>query len=750
MLKLTEFFIKNNKLTTIIVGIIFALGIASYFTLPKQYNPKITVPAFSIMVPAPGLSSQEVSNLVVAPLENKLMEIEGIDEMMGVASENMAGVMTTFVIGTDKEEAKTRLYEKINNNMDLKPLGVQNPIIKTIDPDDLAQIVLAVTYNSNQVVIEGNVVEEDVINKDVAMQRLYGVGDQYVYLRQVANLLKKDLKQVEDTAILEIVGGYKNNVYIDLDLSALESTQTDINFIKQALDNNNFSLPVGEIDLSNQQKIVVDLDGQAIEIDKFKRIVISPPGSPIVYLEEVAEIYPGVKKVEQYSLYNNQPAVFLGISKTASSNSVDVTEAVLEKLAKIERNFPQNIEVKIIQNEGVTAKEATNMLLTNLAQSILIVFIILALALGVRNALNSAITIPLTLSFVFFIALLAGENINRITLFALILSLGMLVDDSTVVVENINRHLQNRFKMGKTKLEAILAAIKEVYSSVILSTVTRFMSFGAMFFVTDMMGEYMGPIPKFMLVTLFTSTFVALVFNPWISFNFYRDVSEKQKDDNKIKLFLNDLAIKLKQNYVALLDYFIAPGEVFVRRRKWLKRGFWLSLLIVIFLPIQLGVFKARMLPKSDQNQVYLWIDTPRSYQAEELRAVQTDLNNFLLEQLPPNLQQIENISTTINLAFPSDFANLFRGSMMRQNSYQLSSRLNLVDKQQRNISSEQWVIAMRPLLRDFLLAKFPDLKIRILEDPPGPPVQATFLAKIKGESSLTEQQLTNFLQFVK
>lgn len=337
------------------------------------------------------------------------------------------------------------------------------------------------------------------------------------------------------------------------------------------------------------------------------------------------------------------------------------------------------------------------------------------------------------------VAFVFGLDINRITLFALILSLGILVDDSIVVVENNARHLADRVRDGRTKKQAILDSVREVGVSIVLSTITRIMSFLGMFAVTGMMGDYMKPIPVFAAIALTASLFVAFSINPFMAHALDRGHGHHEEKDAPI------LA-----HYANFLKKFIGSGKKEKAARKWLKPAFWISLMLVVSLPIAMDVFRARMLPKADKEQAYLWVDLPRDAKAAESEKAARFAADILLDltnELPEDLRIATSVSDTSGERFLPDFANLFRGSQNRRLENQSSLRVNL--SEEREISSEEYVIRVRPILRDRLLEKYPDAKIRLLEDPPGPPTMATFHVKLKSEVGLPAESLVRFAESV-
>jgi len=738
--KLAEFFIKNSKITIVLLIVSLIVGLWSYIILPKQYNPTIIVPAFQVSVPAPWLDTKEVSRIVVSPLENKIMELEWIDKVYWYATDNFWGVMVKFHVWVDKEKAKIRLIQKIRENMRLKPLWVKDPLIQTIDPDELPQIVFAIKYIWKKLDTEKS----------------------YIYLRQIANILKEKIKTIPNVTTLDIVWGYKKNIIVELDLNKIEAKNTDVMAVYQALQKNNLNLPAWNINTKSWEKIFVELDWKFDNIDKLKKLVVSNINWNIVYLWDVANIKYWVKRLSRTSKYYSNSwsynMVLLWVWKAIWTNAVFVTNDVKKKIKELKKTLPKDIDIEIIQDEWKKAQDATNMLLINLVESIVIVFWVLALYLWMKDAFNTAVSIPLTLALVFFVALIAWENINKITLFALILVLWMLVDNSTVVVENIARHLNERIHTRKTKLEAVLEWTQEVWAWVILATITRLLAFWSMFAVTGMMGEYMKPIPKFAIRALLLSLLVAFTINPWISYLSAKDFNE---NDDKKEHKEKESPLKIRKKYLAFMKLFIDDTKKARSRRKLFRLWFWLSLFLILILPIYFGIFKARMLPKSNQNQIYIWIDAPRSWNINKTSLVEEDLAKWLIDK-NNTFWVVKNITSTIWQHYTWDFANLFRWGLNRIWENQISARVNLVSPSEyeekywkTRPTSEEFTIKIRKKLRQYLLTKYPDIKIKLLEDPPGPPVRSTFLMKIKTEANKENTQkfvnkIYSFVQKIK
>lgn len=715
--KFAEFFIKNSKLTIVIILVTLLSWIGSYIIIPKQYNPTIIAPAFHILIKSPGMTSDENKRLITNELENKIMEIEGIDEVFWVSGDNYVWVMVKFKVWENSENAKIRLNQKLNQNMELKPLWVETPIIKAITPDELPQITYAISY---------------IGDNPLSLQ------EQQIYTRQITQHIKNELKLVKNITTLDIVGGIKNNIVILLDLDKIESFHTDIMEVSQVLQKNDLSLPSGNFHLKNGERVFLETSGKINTIDELEKLIISNRNGKIVYLWDIATFSHWEKRLSSYVNYSNKElqgntSVLLWIGKQTGTNGVFVTNAIKSKMEEIEKNIPSDVQITIIQDEWYEAQIATGHLITDLILSIIIVVFILVLFLWWKNALNTATSIPLILWLVFLYAFIVWYDINRISLFALILVIWMLVDDSIVVVENIHRHLEERKETGKRKQEAILEAVQEVWPWVVLSTITKILSFAGMFAVTGMMWEYMWPIPKFAIIALLFSIIVAFSINPWISYLTTKDIHH---DDTLKKTLKRKWKYDIRNIYLKLMNIFIRDDKKALRNRKIFKITFWISLVLVILLPISLWIFKARMLPKSNKDQVYLWIDAPRGTSVEKMLDIESDIQKFFLENtnIPKNLDIVESITSSIGTPFMWDFANLFRGWQDRAEEYQISSRINLIskEKEKKRLKSEYYTFQIRPLLYDYLLEKYPDIKLRLLEDPPGPPVRATFMIKLK------------------
>jgi len=418
--KIAYLFIKNKQLSLLLVVTIFATGILAFFVTPKQYNPEITLPAFRIITQYPGASAQEVESQVTNIIENKLYEVPGIDDTFSQSYNGGVSIVTVFFkIGESEEIAKTKVYEKLYSNFDLSPLGVGKPIIKQVNPENVAIVTLAVS--SDEYSSEG--------------------------LREFAFDLKEKLKTISGTTNLEVKGGKTKKLIIELSPEKLSAQGLNIQDIENVIKANNLSIPAGTIE-NKSQYIPVDISGN-LNLQTLKKLQVNSSSDNPLYLEDIAEIFEGydsTKSVVKYSTKEHSYAntVYIAVAKQKGRNGVVVSDDLKQKLKELKSSFiPKTINISIVRDEGNTAKKSINGLTSNLITSILIVTIVLILFLRLRAALIVALAIPLTLSLVVLAGFLLDKSINRITLFALILSLGLLVDSATVVVENVFRNLSD-------------------------------------------------------------------------------------------------------------------------------------------------------------------------------------------------------------------------------------------------------------------------------------------------------------------
>jgi multidrug efflux pump subunit AcrB len=714
--KMATFFLHHKELGVLTFIGIFVWGGLSFVMMPKQYNPEITAPAFQIVTEFPGATSEEVYQLVTKKMEDRVREIPTVDKVMSQSYDGGASVVIAqFFIGGNIEDAKITLTQKLQSNMDDKPMGVSDPQVIAIDPDDVPIMALGLT--------------SDNLSPASLRALAYDIGDK--------------IKRVKGTSVISVSGGEQKELRVEIDPAKLAQNNLTLQRVVDTIRGNNMYIPAGEIK-TDGNKYKTTVVGLVETVDDLKNIVINQEGKSVVYLSDIAEIsYSNKEKTSTVRFWKtdseSKDATFIAISKLKGTNATNITRTVEKEIRKLQKQniIPGDVNIEVVRNEGEVAAEATMTLTTNLVSAIIIVAIILLLFLGWRSALIVLISIPLTLSAVFGVGNLAGQTINRITLFALILSLGILVDAAIVVVENIFRLMKENPLENKFKL--IAQAVDEVGAGLVLSTTTVTLAFVPMAFVTGMMGPYMGPIPFFVPLTLISSLIIALTIIPYLLNIISKLGKQTTPTDEEIKpnIFLRVVG-KLQKKYSLFLTKLLESSA----KRKVVMTTVIVALLISLSFPA-LKIVKFRMLPKADKEQFYLYVDLPQYATIEKTDRVVREIETFIMENTSEQTVSIQSFVGTPQIV---DFNGLFKGSDGRRNENQATLKINLTHHKTRNITSEKIVLELRPDLLNFL-EKYPDVKVKLIEDPPGPPVLSTYLLKIKGLDGETNLQVAKDLE---
>lgn len=680
--KSAKFFIENGKLTALIMLALFFTGISSFYLTPKKYNPTIIAPAFQIITQYPGASRQEVLEHVTKPIENIITNIPGVEDIYSVSIQGgMSIVNVNFYVGENLENAKVSLNDRINSDIDLSPYGVTHPLIKSIDPEEVPVITIALSSHKLTP----------------------------IELRKEAFRVRNYLSQIKGSGVINVYGGKRRELNISINQDKLLKNAVSVQHIIDALKRHNVYAQIGNIK-TKETYLPLEIDGRIKDSEEIKKIVVLSNNTIHLTVGDLAEV--SLSEVEDDFKINHRiknkdigHSVLLSVAKLKGTNITDVTNRIKEHLTKFQLN--SDVSSEVIVNEGDTAAREINNLLKNLFSSIAIVAIILVIFLGGKSAILVAVAIPLTLASVFIAAYFGDQSINRITLFALILSLGLLVDNATVVIENITRKLSEN---KEWKLSHFYLAVDEVGPGLVMSTITTLIAFFPMAFISGMMGPYMGPIPFFVPAALTFSLFLSLSINPWMASIIMKKESLQNQDAKTSKFIL-----KYKHYLRELL--------------KNKKRGkiFLAVTLLLIIISASLPVFylvKFRMLPKADVNQFYLYVDLKKGSSLEQTVKKTQSLEDTLLKN--KNIKMVQSYIATSPI---SDFNGLFKNTSARKEVFQSTIRVGLVDKDHRDTTSEEIVLKLRNELNEL----FPNIKLKLIEDPPGPPVMSTYLLKIEG-----------------
>ena len=513
--KIVRFFI-DSKLTPLIVIAAVLLGAAAVLLLPREEEPQIVVPMIDVFVQAPGMSAKEVEERVTKPMEKLLWEIPGVEYIYSTSSPGQSLAIVRFLVGQSEEDAIVRLNQKMFANFDLIPPGVSQPLIKPRRIDDVP--ILALTLHSSRY--------------------------DHFMLRRVAAQLDDAIKQVPDVSEVTLIGGQRRQVRVQLDAGQLAARQVDVNRLVQALQAANQQTPAGSFNTANRE-VLVETGGFLKDKDEVGAVVVGLHDGKPVYLRDVAMIIDGAEEVGNYVLFgggqaaggaaeaspgigagNEEPAVTIAVAKRKGTNAIKVAERVLAKVATLQGTVvPSDLAITITRHYGKTAAEKSNELLLHMAIAIVGVSILIGFVLGWRESGVVGVAIPVTLALTLATFYFLGFTLNRITLFALIFSIGILVDDPIVDVENIVRHFRLPKNKGRSLLEVTIEAVNEVRSPLILATLTVIAAILPMGFVGGLMGPYMRPIPIGASAAMVFSMVVAFVVTPWAAHRILRKKS---------------------------------------------------------------------------------------------------------------------------------------------------------------------------------------------------------------------------------
>lgn len=739
--KITHFFLHNRPLAWLVLIGVIASGFFSYITTPKQYNPEVILPAFQVMIPYPGATATKVETLLVQELEEKITDIPGVDEVTSRSMDGGAALIgVQFHVGEDLEEAKIKLQAKLNEAIDITSGEIGQPSITNINPDDVPIVTVGFYADAN--------------NQNILRAQVAEIAD--------------NLRKVDNIANVSLHGGQPRALQVLLSPEKLKIRNVSPQEVVQALQASNIRFPSGVV--RNGLYIRgIEVDGTTDQPSNIAKIMVAPG----VQLGDVATLEDDFTEQDSYVQIAQTDgtltdAVFLSFAKKKGSNAVTVANDALETLDTLmAEKFPQ-VRYEVFRNDGQVASEAIAGLGLNLIQSIVIVSLVLFIFLGMRSALLVATSIPLTLGIVFFLGMQLGESINRITLFALILSLGLLVDSATVVVENIQRHIAQE----KNTIAAITKAVNEVGIGLLLSTITSVIVFLPTSQISGMMGEYMGPLSIFVPLALIVALLVAYVLIPFLTAltieweQHHKKRNRKKKHKLPVPLFLHHFWMSRKKQRQAcfsrlqkitraidvdaffnqLTDWYGTQlSHLFAnkkRRNTFLKIVFGALAIVLTFPLLQLVHF--RMLPTADKNQFYVYIDAPVGYDLNASYAITQNIQQQIIQH-----PEVSSIQSFVGEPPVVDFNGLFKGAHLRSGYAYSTLRVNLTQTNTRSSSSETIVQQIRAsLLADSGVKKYIQEggSFTLLQDPPGPPVMATFMAKVQNENVLLREEVTEAL----
>ncbi len=704
--KIAHAFIQS-KLTPLIVIASLLLGLFAVIVTPREEEPQIVVPMIDVYVTYPGASAKEVEERVTRPMEKLLWEIKGVEYIYSIVKPGFNLTIVRFYVGESMEESLVKLYNKLMSNYDRIPPGVSQPMVKARSIDDVPILTLTLWSES---------------------PRISGYE-----LRRVALELCTEIKKDQNVAEFTVIGGQRRQARVNLDPARLKAYNASAFQIMDALGKSNYSLPSGTYPSQNRE-ILVDTGGLLNNIDEVGRVVVGVYSGRPVYLKDVAVLKDGPEEPGNYVFMGLGPAssrkgivgnpagqsegVTIAIAKKKGANASVVAHEALAKVDALRGHLiPSDVNVTVTRNYGETAKEKSDELLQHMLIATISVIILIALALGAREAIVVAVAVPVTLALTLLINYLYGYTLNRVTLFALIFSIGILVDDAIVVVENIHRH----FKLRGAGVDQAVKAVDEVGNPTILATWTVIAALLPMAFVSGLMGPYMRPIPVGASAAMLFSLLVAFIVSPWMS---YKILGKAGKTAHH----------KPEKDFYPLYEKIIAPLMDSAKKRRLALAGV-AGLLMLAMALVPLKLVTVKMLPFDNKSELQVIIDMPEGSAMEKTAALAQEMGGYL-----KHVPEVTDYQLYVGTAAPFNFNGLVRHYFLRAGANVADIQVNFVAKGDRKDQSHDIAKRIRPGLKE--IGDRYGARIKVAEIPPGPPVLSTLVAEVYGPDTTRQIEI--------
>ena len=708
--RIVEVFLRGD-VASLFVVISLLLGVAALWLTPREEEPQIVVPMADVFVGAPGLSAAEIERQVTHRLEKLLYQIDGVEYVYSMSQPGRSIVTVRFFVSEDREDSLVKLYNKINSNTDIIPPGVASWVVKPIEVDDVPIVVATLWSDRTEIYSDHE-------------------------LRRLAEEVQHELQAIPNTNQVRIVGGRPRRIRVEVDAQRLAARHTSLLAVADALRASNVNQRAGQFEQQDQQ-FIVEAGSFLSDARELEKLVVNVAGGRPVYLNDVADIIDGPAEADSYSWIgfgpasshshpsaDVYPAVHLSVAKRKGANAVWVAEAVQDRMADLSGSlFPDGVNYTITRDYGETSNEKVNELIEGLAVAVITVVFLIGLVIGWRAALVIALAIPVCYSLTLFVNMLAGYSINRVTMFALILALGLLVDDPITDVENIARYFAMRILPPR---QSVLRAIQEVRPALILSTLAIIASFLPMMFITGMMGPYMGPMALNVPLTVTISTVVAFVLTPWTAMVALRRLIERPGQEDAFDLTSRPL--------YCISKAVLGP----VTRSRLLAWGVLLltmALLIAATILPALRAVPLKMLPYDNKNEFQIVIDMPEGTTLDRTDSVARRLGAHLAQEA-----EVRDYEVYVGLASPMDFNGMVRHYFLRQGPHVAEIRVNLAPKESRRQQSHEILLRIRDSVTQ--LAQSLGANVKLVEVPPGPPVLSTLTAEVYGPPDASYDEL--------
>ena len=694
----------DSKLTQLVVVASLLLGLFAVLATPREEEPQIVVPFADVFVEMPGAGIKEIEERVSIPLEKKLREIPGVEYVYSTSQPGAALAIVRFYVGEDEERSMVKLHDKLRANFDLIPAGASQPLVKPRSIDDVP--ILALTLWSER-------------------------ADPYT-LRRIAAQLDDQVKAVTDVAETRLIGGLRRQLRVTLDRDRLAGFGVTPGAVVGALAEANRELRVGRFARGNREYLV-DAGVFLADPAALGQVVVGVSRSRPVHLRDVASIDDGPEEPREYVLMTGgagasgrgpvpgaaMSAVTLSVAKRKGTNAVVIAERVLAKVQAARAGLiPADVHLTVTRNYGETASEKSNELLKHLLLATVSVTVLIALFLGIRASLVVLVAIPVTLALTLFLYYLYGYTLNRVTLFALIFSIGILVDDAIVVVENIARHVHLPANRGRPRAAVAVEAVDEVGNPTILATFAVIAAILPMAFVGGLMGPYMRPIPVGASVAMLFSLFIAFMVSPWAATRLLRAPAGGKGDHEE---GAEDWTTRL---YRRLMGPLLTD---------WRRRSLFLGIVGLLLLGscslVYFKLVRVKMLPFDNKSELQVIVDMPEGTTLEETARVSRELGLALATD-----RDVTDLQLYVGTAAPYNFNGLIRHYFppVRQGPNVADIQVNLRPKGERSDQSHQIAGRLRPALQR--IAGPAGARIKVTEAPPGPPVLQTLVAEVYGD----------------
>jgi multidrug efflux pump subunit AcrB len=696
----------NSKLTPLILFTSIALGLGAVWLIPREEEPQIKVPMIDVLVSMPGATAKEIEQRVTRPMEKLLWEIPDVEYIYSTSSTGQSLAIVRFRVGESPERALVRLNQKLQSNYDRIPHGVSSPLIKLRSIDDVP--ILALTFHSSRY--------------------------DHLTLRRLVAQVDDAVKQVPMVAETNIIGGSVRQVRVLLDPARLASRNLSAAGIVPMLQQANRQFTSGGLTSENRE-VMIETGAFLKNAADVGNVVVGVFGERPVYLRDVAQIVDGAEEPSNYVLFGNgaavsaaadeQPAVTLSVAKRPGANAIAVTKEILKKIDTLRGVIiPSDVKVAITRNYGQTALEKSNELLWHMLLAIAGVSLLILLALGWREAGVVALAIPSTLALTLVVFLLYGYTLNRITLFALIFSIGILVDDAIVVIENIVRHFHLPQNRGRPATQIAIEAVNEVGNPTILATFAVIAAVLPMAFVGGLMGPYMRPIPIGSSAAMFFSLGIAFIVTPWAAIRLLR-LGHAAKHLARNEDFFTRI-------YRRMMGPLIAQPK-----RRWIFLAAICALLLCAMALVAIGWVRVKMLPFDNKSEFQIILNMPEGTALERTAQAAREIATAIRSE-----PEVTNYEIYAGVAAPFNFNGLVRHYFMRHGAHIADIQVNLVPKGDRKAKSHEIAKRVRPRVAE-IAAKF-DARVAVAEVPPGPPVLQTLVAEIYGPNDEARLAMAN------